>query len=141
MAQLDWVAPAGVALNADREFRKLGSTDLVLGLKSGKAVRVVVFEAFGVTTVEDATDSALRDCEVVIEMAPREWTNYLQRRARGSGPSLVSLDLDHGIVSAPNPLHRLKFDRYHLSLQALVDRGANGPGTERGLGAGVRGRS
>ena len=124
MAQLDWLTGARTALNEDPAYRKLGSTDLVLGLKAGRAVRTVTFEAFEIGEVEEAAESALRDCEVVIEMSPREWTNYLKRRAKGTGPSLVSLDLDHGIVHAANPLNRLKFERYHLSLQALVDEGA-----------------
>lgn len=124
MAQLDWVAPAGTAVNKDPAFRKLGSTDVVVGLKSGKAVRIVGFEAFEVASVEAADEAALRDCEVVIEMTPRQWTDYLGRRARGIAPSLVSLDIDRGIVRAADPLLRLKFDRYHLSIQALCDAGA-----------------
>ena len=124
MAQLDWLAGAQAALNEDPAFRKLGSTDLVLGLKSGRAVRRVVFEAFEISSVDETDETALRDCEIVIEMTPREWTNYLRRRAKGTGPSLVSLNLDRDIVRAGNPLDGLKFDRYHLSLQALVDQGA-----------------
>ena len=123
MAQLDWLEAAAAAVNEDPAFRKLGSVDLVLGLKAGRVVRTVTFEAFGVADVEDTNDTALRDCDLVIEMSPREWTNYLRRRARHAGPSLLALDLDRGIVSAANPLNRLKFERYHLSLQALVDQG------------------
>ena len=124
MAQLDWLPTAQAALNEDPAFRKLGSTDLVLGLKSGRAVRRVVFEAFEIASVDETDEAALRDCDLVIEMTPREWTNYLRRRAKGSGPSLVSLNLDRDIVRSSNPLDGLKFDRYHLSLQALVDQGA-----------------
>lgn len=124
MAQLDWLPGAQAALNDDPAFRKLGSTDLVLGLKSGRAVRRVVFEAFEIASVDEMDEAALRDCELVIEMSPREWTNYLRRRAKGTGPTLMSLDLDRDIVRASNPFDQLKFDRYHLSLQALVDQGA-----------------
>ena len=124
MAQLDWLPGAQAALNEDPAFRKLGSTDLVLGLKSGRAVRRVVFEAFEIASVDETDETALRDCDLVIEMTPREWTNYLRRRAKGTGPSLVSLNLDRDIVRSSNPLDGLKFDRYHLSLQALIDQGA-----------------
>ena len=124
MAQLDWLEAAANSLNEDPSFRKLGSADLVLGLKAGRVVRVVTFEAFAITDVATADESALRDCELVIEMSPREWTAYLRRRAKGTGPSLLSLDLDRAIVSAGSPLQRLKFQRYHLTLQALVDQGA-----------------
>ena len=124
MAQLDWVQPAAAAVNQDPAFRRLGSTDLVVGLKSGRSVRIVAFEAFEVASVAAAAEAALRDCELVIEMTPRQWTDYLSRRARGVAPSLVSLDIDRGIVRAPDPLLRLKFERYHLSIQALCDAGA-----------------
>ena len=127
MAQLDWIEAASAALNADPAFRRLGSTDLVLGLKSGKAVRVVTFEAFEVASVREADETALRDCDLVIEMTPRQWTDYLKRRAVGEGQPLVGVDLDRNIVHAPDPLKRLKFERYHLSLQALVDKGAQLP--------------
>jgi len=127
MAQLDWLDEARTALNRDRAFRKLGSTDLVLGLKSGKAVRIVTFDAFEIASVREADEAALRDCELVIEMTPRQWTDYLKRRAVGTGQPLVGLDLDRNIVRAPDPLQRLKFERYHLSLQALVDAGARIP--------------
>ena len=124
MAQLDWLPGAQAALNEDPAFRKLGSTDLVLGLKSGRAVRRVVFEAFEIASVDETDEAALRDCELVIEMTPRDWTNYLRRRAKGMGPTLLSLNLDRDVVRASNPMDQLKFDRYHLSLQALVDQGA-----------------
>ena len=132
MAQLDWVAEARAAVNRDPAFRKLGSVDLVLGLKSGRAVRIVVFEAFEVASVAAADEAALRDCELIIEMTPRQWTGYLARRARGTGPSLVGLALDRDVVRAPDPLRRLKFDRYHASIQALCDAGARIEALRRG---------
>ena len=124
MAQLDWLEEASAELAQDPAFRKLGSTDLVLGLKAGRVVRVVTFEAFGISSIDSVAEPALRDCDLVLEMTPREWTNYLRRRAKATGPSLIALELDRGIVRAADPLQRLKFERYHLTLQALIDRGA-----------------
>lgn len=135
MAQLDWLDAAAAAVNEDPAFRKLGSVDVVLGLKAGRAARIVVFEAFGVVDVKTADDAALRDCEVTMEMTPREWTRYLRLRAKGGGPSLAALDCARGIVQGANPLERLKFERYHLSLQALVDHGAAIVGQAQAAGA------
>ena len=95
----------------------------------------MVFEAFGVAGVSTADAAALRDCEVTMEMTPRDWTRYLRLRAKSAGPSLVALDCERGIVQAPGPLERLKFERYHLSLQALVDHGAAIIGKARAAGA------
>ena len=124
MAQLDWVSDAARRLNADSALKKLGSTDLVLGLKAGGIAWIVVFQAFAIARAEQADDAQPRDCEVVVEMQPRQWTSYLRQRAAGRGLSLVAADVERGIVRAKDPLARLKFERYHLSIQALVDRGA-----------------
>ena len=51
MAQLDWLEETAAELNEDPAFRNLGSTDLVLGLKAGRVVRIVVFEAFGIARI------------------------------------------------------------------------------------------
>ena len=81
-------------------------------------------------SVDTADEAALRDCELtgaIIEMRLGSMDGLSHqdgRRARGIAPSLVSLDIDRGIVRAPDPMLRLKFDRYHLSIQALCDAGA-----------------
>lgn len=124
MAHLDWLDRAAKAVNSDPAFRKLGSTDMRIAFKAGTVARGVTFEAFEVTKVQDVDENDLRDWELVIDMPARNWTNYLRQRADGRGPSLVSLDLGRNIVKAPDPLARLKFERFHLSLQALVDKGA-----------------
>ena len=124
MAQLDWLAPAKGAVNADAAYRKLGNADVVVGFKWGKTIRKVTFEAFEIGAIEPIGEDDLRDCELVIEMTPADWRHYLKRRGRGAGPSLLSLDLDKEIVRGRNPLLRLKFLRYHMSIQMLIDKGA-----------------
>ena len=124
MAQLDWLEDAKQAVNADPAYRRLGSADVVIGFKAGKTIRKVTLEAFEVGSIEPLEEDDLRDVELVIDMPARDWTNYLKRRGKGTGPSLLSLDLDRDIVRAPNVLDKVKFERYHLSIQALVDKGA-----------------
>ncbi len=124
MAQLDWLEDAKQAVNADPAYRRLGSADVVIGFKAGKTIRKVTLEAFEVGSIEPIEEDDLRDVELVIDMPARDWTNYLKRRGKGTGPSLLSLDLDRDIVRAPNVLDKVKFERYHLSIQALVDKGA-----------------
>ena len=124
MAQLDWLEDAKQAVNADPAYRRLGSADVVIGFKAGKTIRKVTLEAFEVGSIEPIEEDDLRDVELVIDMPARDWTNYLKRRGKGTGRSLLSLDLDRDIVRAPNVLDKVKFERYHLSIQALVDKGA-----------------
>ena len=108
-------------LNKDASFRKLGNTDVKFALAIGKEARMVTFEAFEIATVEPLDMDDLRDAELVLRMSKREWNAYLKKRKAGSGPSLLTLDLDKHVIEARNPLARLKLERYNRSLQTFVD--------------------
>ena len=120
--KLDWLHAARTALNDDPAFRALGSADMVLGLSLGDETRLVRFEAFEITDIQDGGD--LRDASLVLRMNPREWNAYLRQRARGRGPTLLTLDLEEGVFQAPNPLAAALLPRYNLTLQAFIDAGA-----------------
>ena len=120
--QLGWLDDARTELNQDSAYRKLGSTDVLLGLSLGDETRLVTFEAFEVGEI--TADVDLRDADLVVAMEPRAWNAYLRKRARGKGPTLLTLDLDEGVVGAASPLARVKLERYNLSIQAFIDAGA-----------------
>jgi hypothetical protein len=123
-ANFDWLAKAQQQLNKDPAFRKLGSTDLKLGLLIGDQARLVTFEAFEIADVAELNPDDMRDADLVINMSPKDWNAYLRKRRTGKAPSLMSVDLDDPVVYAQNPLKRILFERYNLSIQALIDRGA-----------------
>ncbi len=122
--QLDWLAEAREALNADPAFRRLGSADFRLGLALGDQVRIVSFEAFQIADIIEGDANDLRDADLVIRMTPRDWNAYLRKRARGKGPSLLAMDVSERLVQARNPLQRLMLERYNRTIQALLDKGA-----------------
>ena len=124
MAQLDWMEKAAADVNADAAFKKLGTAELEVAFRAGKVARVAKFDAFEVTEVRDIDEADLRDVELLVDMSAREWTNYLKRRAKGNGPSIMGLETANSIMHGLNPLAELKFHRYHRSLQAFVDAGA-----------------
>ena len=123
-ANLEWLSAAREALNEDTGYRKLGSTDVTLGLSIGDEARLVVFEAFEITGIIEVSEMNLRDADIVLEMSVKYWNAYLRQRAKGKGPSLLSLDLDARVIAGRSPLDRLKLERYNLSLQAFIDKGA-----------------
>jgi hypothetical protein len=123
-ANLDWLADARAALNADPAFRRLGSADFNLGLMVGGQARIVTFEAFAIAAVTAVDPADLRDADIVIDMPVKDWNAYLRRRAKCQGGSLLSLDLDRGVVRCRTPLQRLLLERYNRSVQALLDCGA-----------------
>lgn len=123
-ANFDWLSKAQRQLNKDSAFRRLGSTDLKLGLLVGDQARLVTFEAFEIADVTELDPNDMRDADLVVTMPPKEWNAYLRQRKAGRGESLMSVDLDTPVVYAQNPLKRILFERYNLSIQALIDQGA-----------------
>jgi hypothetical protein len=121
---LDWLPAARDALNADDALRRIGSADFRLALVAGPTARLVTFEAFGIADVSEADPADLRDADLVVDMAPDAWRDYLAARGRGDGPSLLGLDLNARVVRAPDPVRGLLFERYNRSIQALIDHGA-----------------
>ena len=121
---LHWLEEARVAVNADPAFRRLGSADVVLGLAIDGEARLITFEAFEVTAVRTVTMTELRDAEIVLKMSAVEWAGYLDDRRQGGGSSLLTLDLDSHLISARDPIARLKLARFNRSLQAFIDAGA-----------------
>ena len=123
-ANLDWLSAAQEALHEDFAYRKLGSTDVTLGLSIGDQARLVTFEAFEIASIIEVSAMDLRDADIVLEMSAKDWNAYLRQRAKGKGPSLLTLDLDARVITGRSPLDRLKLERYNLSLQAFIDKGA-----------------
>ena len=122
---LGWLEDARAALNSNPDYRKLGSTDVVLGLWLGDEARLVRFEAFEVAEINEIPPVELRDADLVLTMSPKDWNAWLRKRKQGKGPSLLTLDLEEGVIAGASPLSRIKFERYNLSLQAFLDTGAN----------------
>lgn len=112
------------AVNADTSFRRFGTADFSMIFAIGAERVKVVFEAFEIGEVSDASGLGDRDVDFVMTLAPDLWRACLAERARGEGLSLLSLDLDHGLVRARDPLSRLTFERFNRSLQAFIDTGA-----------------
>jgi hypothetical protein len=111
-------------VNADPSFRKRGSIDVKMAVKSDKSTYLVTFGGFSCHDVRTMTDAGLRDADFAIDMSDDKWERFLQGRRSGSGRTLVDIDTTDDIVKAINPRKKLDFLRYHTSLQAFFDAGA-----------------
>jgi hypothetical protein len=123
---LDLLQRVRTSVNDDRDFRRLGTCDARVGIKAGDAAFLVDFEAFECAAVAAIELDALRDADFYLELSAEAWRSYLGGRRSGTAPTLVSLDVDtpNGIVKGADPLKTLKFERYHMTLQSFLDRGA-----------------
>src|SRR5262245_18964969 len=108
------------AVNADPAFRQLGTCDARVGIKAGESAFLIDFVAFECAGIEQIEVDGLRDADFFFELSMPEWGNYLAGRRSGDAPSLVSLDVatSNGFVKGADPLKKLKFERFHLTLQA-----------------------
>ena len=123
---LDLLNRACAAVNAEPDFKKLGTADVAAGIKSGDDAFLVRFEAFECAGVERIEVEQLRDADFHLDLDPKDWQLYLLGRKAGKAPSLSALDIatDGGIVRGSDPLKTLKFERYLGTLQAFVDTAA-----------------
>ena len=119
-----WLKNAQSAVNADPSFRKRGSIDVKMAVKSDKSTYLVTFGGFTCHDVRTITDAGLRDADFAIDMSADQWDRFVQGRRNGSGRTLVDLDTTDDIIKAINPRKKLDFLRYHTSLQAFFDAGA-----------------
>ncbi len=123
---LDLLMRTCAAVNADPAFRKLGTTDMIAGVKADDAAFIVTFEAFECAGVQQIDADQLRDADFYLELSAEAWQRYLAGRKAGSAPSLSGLDLqtEGGVLRGAEPLKTLKFERYIGTLQAFFDKSA-----------------
>jgi len=119
-----WLKHAQDSVNSDPKFRKLGNIDTKVAIKVGKPAYLVDFSGFTCHGVRKISAGEVRDADYLIEMTPETWGTFLDGRRQGDGPSLAELDTAEGVVKAKTPRDKLDFYRYHLSLQAFLDAGA-----------------
>src|SRR6185369_8054509 len=87
-----WLKKAQSAVNADPSFRKRGSIDVKMAVKSDKSTYLVTFGGFSCHDVCTMTDAGLRDADFAIDMSDDKWERFLQGRRSGSGRTLVDID-------------------------------------------------
>lgn len=121
---LAWFKMALKNANNDPEFRKLGTCDANVGIKIGKQVYAITFDAFSVSEVTKIESDDLRDLDFYIDMSRAEWDSFLESLNGNDPISLNSLDMDKGIVKSFDELKRISFPRYHLTLQRFFTTAA-----------------
>jgi hypothetical protein len=119
-----WLRKAQSCVNEDPAFRKLGSVDTTWAIKVGASAYLISFRGFSCHGVRKIAARDLRDADFLVEMTSEAWSQFIDGRRSGSGPTLTELDTVEGVVRTDNPRKKLDFLRYHLSVQAFLDAGA-----------------
>ena len=124
---LEWFRELRELVNADPEFRRIGSIDTSMGVKVGPRVFVVTFEAFECSEVREAAEADLANVDFYLELAEADWREMIENIRENEGAdrnhTLNTLDLMKGISSnaAGDQFLADMFFRVNQSLQYFFD--------------------
>lgn len=129
---VEWFQALQELVNADPEFRRLGSIDATMGVKVGPRVFIITFEAFECSAVRAGTEYDLIDLDFFLEMSEADWQDLVRNTSENGGADLShtlnTLDLmaQDGISknATGDQLRADLFFRVNQSLQHFFDSSA-----------------
>ena len=129
---MEWFQAVQQLVNADPEFRRLGSVDAGMGVKVGSRVFVITFEAFECVSVEEGSEAGLDDLDFYLELSEADWRELIENTKANGGAdrqhTLNTLDLmkEDGLSqnATGDQLRADIFFRINESLQHFFDSSA-----------------
>ena len=129
---VEWFQALQELVNADPDFRRLGSIDATMGVKVGAKIFIITFEAFECSNVRGGTEYDLIDLDFFLEMTEADWQDLIQNTRENGGAdlnhTLNTLDLmaQDGISknATGDQLRADLFFRVNQSLQHFFDSSA-----------------
>ena len=129
---VEWFKALQGMVNADPDFRRLGSIDVTMGVKVGPRVFIITFEAFECSDVREGTEYDLIDLDFFLEMSEADWQDLMRNTKENGGADLShtlnTLDLmaQDGISknATGDQLRADLFFRVNQSLQHFFDSSA-----------------
>ncbi len=130
---VEWFHALQELVNADPEFRRLGSIDATMGVKVGPKIFIITFEAFECSHVRAGNEYDLIDLDFFLEMSEADWQDLIKNTRENRGADLKhtlnTLDLmsQDGISknATGDQLRADLFFRVNQSLQHFFDSSAN----------------
>lgn len=124
---VEWFEAVKDIVNADDEYKRLGTVDSKVGVKVGDQLFEVEFEAFECTGVREIEEGDLHDVDFWLEQSPEAWQEMLQNiKQHGAADlshTLNTLDLNasDGFARSHDGYRRDAFYRFNQSLQHFFD--------------------
>ena len=126
---LQWFEAVQALVNDDAEFRRLGSIDTRMGVKSGSDIFLITFEAFKCIEIGAGEDDDLFELDFYLDMPPETWREMLANiKANGAADhqhtlNTLDLRLPDGLSSnaTGDQFKADLFFRYNESLQRFFD--------------------
>ena len=85
---VEWFQALQEMVNADPDFRRLGSIDISMGVKVGSRVFIITFEAFECSDVREGTEYDLIDLDFFLEMSEADWQDLMRNTKENGGADL-----------------------------------------------------
>ncbi len=139
---VQWFEEIAKLVNADDEYRRLGTFDSKVGIKVGDSLIEVTFEAFECAGVREIEEADLLDVDFWLEQSPEAWQEMIEdikaNGAAGLNYTLNTIDLNitEGFARSHDGYRRDAFYRFNQSLQHFFDTSAK-IDTEFAVGAGA----
>ncbi len=129
---VEWFQALQQLVNADPEFRRLGTIDAGMGVKVGSRVFVIIFEAFECIEVREGSEADLDDLDFYLELSEADWRELVENTKANDGAdrrhTLNTLDLtkENGLSqnATGDQLRGDIFFRVNESLQLFFDSAA-----------------
>ena len=129
---VEWFQALQQLVNADPEFRRLGTIDAGMGVKVGPKVFVIIFEAFECIEVREGSEADLADLDFYLELSEADGREVVENTKANDGAdrrhTLNTLDLtkENGLSqnATGDQLRGDIFFRVNESLQLFFDSAA-----------------
>jgi hypothetical protein len=127
---VEWFNAVKDLVNADPNFRQLGTVDTVTGAKVGNKIYEITFEAFECTGVREVNENALRDMDFWMEQSYDAWKDMLENIKKNGAADLthtlntIDLSAPEGFARSHDGYRRDAFYRFNQSLQDFFNASA-----------------
>ena len=127
---VEWFNAVKDLVNADPNFRQLGTIDTVTGAKVGNKIYEITFEAFECTGVREVNENALRDMDFWMEQSYDAWKDMLENIKKNGAADLthtlntIDLSAPEGFARSHDGYRRDAFYRFNQSLQDFFNASA-----------------
>jgi hypothetical protein len=127
---VEWFNAVKDLVNADTNFRQLGTVDTVTGAKVGNKIYEITFEAFECTGVREVNENALRDMDFWMEQSYDAWKDMLENIKKNGAADLthtlntIDLSAPEGFARSHDGYRRDAFYRFNQSLQDFFNASA-----------------
>jgi hypothetical protein len=124
---VEWFEAVKDLVNADEEYKRLGTVDSKVGVKVGDQIFEIEFEAFECVGVREISEDDLRDVDFWLEQSPEAWQEMIENiKANGSADlshtlNTIDLSVTEGFARSHDGYRRDAFYRFNQSLQHFFD--------------------